>query len=145
MSKVTRKRPKLKKKREWKEIRFEPHEENEIVYVPKDRHKLDSRQLKAARERWAETKACMTCGRPFKNSKSHIDHCHVSGVIRGKLCYRCNVAIGLMRDDIYISRQILQHLEYFKYNPDMVEPNMWGSWFGYGNPKNTKGEIDEGF
>lgn len=117
---------KLKKQKKWKEIRFEPYDyyKDDIV-VPENRHKLDSRQLAAANERWRNVKHCMTCGRPFRNGRAHIDHCHVSGVIRGKICYRCNVAIGLMRDDIYIARSILNHLEYFKCNPDMVEPDMW--------------------
>ncbi len=128
------KKIKYKRNRKWKEIRFEPHERDEVVNVPENRHKLDSRQLAAANERWKNVNHCMTCGRPFGKGRAHIDHCHVSGVIRGKLCYRCNVAIGLMRDDVYIVKLILRHLEYFKYNPDMVEPDMWGS-----------GEIDEGF
>ena len=132
-------RNKIKYKRvnKWKEIRFEPHEKNEIINVPANRHKLDSRQITAANERWKDVKSCMTCGRPFGKGKAHIDHCHVSGVIRGKLCYRCNVAIGLMRDDVYIAHSVLKHLEYFKYNPDMVEPDMWG--------KNVSDKIDEGF
>jgi len=143
MSKPPKTRIKVKKKREWKEIRFEPHEENEIINVPNDRHKLDRRQIKAANERWSKTKSCMICSRAFGKGKAHIDHCHVSGVIRGKLCYRCNMAIGLMRDNIYIAREVLRYLEYFRYSPDMVEPNMWGDWFGYNDPRNTEGELSE--
>jgi len=29
----------------------------------------------------------------------YIDHSHVDGSVRGLLCHKCNVAIGLLRDD----------------------------------------------
>jgi hypothetical protein len=29
----------------------------------------------------------------------YIDHCHIEGSVRGLLCHRCNVAIGLLQDD----------------------------------------------
>lgn len=30
----------------------------------------------------------------------HLDHCHATGQIRGLLCNRCNMAIGLLDDDV---------------------------------------------
>lgn len=45
---------------------------------------------------------CAICGTPFANTnrktRPHIDHCHSSGEVRGLLCSRCNLAIGLLED-----------------------------------------------
>lgn len=45
---------------------------------------------------------CEVCGRDGKKSRwgrLHVDHCHATGVIRGLLCNRCNLAAGLMEDN----------------------------------------------
>lgn len=41
---------------------------------------------------------CAICASPFEKTP-HIDHDHVTGAVRGLLCYSCNVAIGNFRDD----------------------------------------------
>ena len=53
---------------------------------------------------------CHICGNPETSIDKRtgeyyelsIDHCHKTGNVRGVLCSSCNVAIGLMRDDIGI-------------------------------------------
>lgn len=43
---------------------------------------------------------CAGCGRPFTEADPpHIDHCHATGVVRGLLHQRCNLAIGHAGDD----------------------------------------------
>lgn len=41
---------------------------------------------------------CGICGTKF-TTETPVDHCHATGVVRGILCRRCNMAIGLFRDD----------------------------------------------
>jgi hypothetical protein len=46
--------------------------------------------------------ACECCGRNvfLENKRLAVDHDHVSGAFRGWLCNRCNMAIGLLGDDL---------------------------------------------
>jgi len=40
-----------------------------------------------------------------------VDHCHVSGRIRGLLCHSCNFALGLLKDSPKIIRSAAEYLE----------------------------------
>jgi hypothetical protein len=39
-----------------------------------------------------------------------IDHCHITGKIRGLLCHRCNVALGSFKDSIEILESAIHYL-----------------------------------
>lgn len=39
-----------------------------------------------------------------------VDHDHISGRIRGLLCYKCNSAIGLLNDDISLLNNAISYL-----------------------------------
>lgn len=47
---------------------------------------------------------CAICAETFKPKRRklaiHVDHCHDSLKVRGLLCARCNVGIGLLNDSI---------------------------------------------
>ena len=53
---------------------------------------------------------CAVCGDPPGKSALHVDHCHESGRVRGLLCFRCNSAIGNLRDDPAIVAAALAYL-----------------------------------
>ena len=46
--------------------------------------------------------SCAICGKKKESSgkRFHIDHCHISGKIRGLLCSKCNMGIGIFDESI---------------------------------------------
>lgn len=55
-------------------------------------------------------KSCEICQQPIIR-KGHIDHCHVTGKVRGRLCPKCNHGLGNFRDDIKTLRSAIRYLE----------------------------------
>jgi len=41
----------------------------------------------------------------------HVDHCHVTGSIRGLLCHHCNVALGSFKDNVNILNNAIKYLK----------------------------------
>lgn len=50
---------------------------------------------------------CAICG----DGADTVDHCHVTGLIRGYLCTDCNLSLGKMRDDPERLRRAADYLE----------------------------------
>jgi hypothetical protein len=44
-------------------------------------------------------KVCAICKLAHDRRPMNIDHCHKTGKVRGLLCDKCNLAIGLLNDD----------------------------------------------
>jgi hypothetical protein len=44
-------------------------------------------------------------------AKTHVDHDHATGLIRGILCHSCNLALGRVKDDPWILRSLARYLE----------------------------------
>ena len=53
---------------------------------------------------------CAACEHPF-TSTPHVDHDHVTGVVRGLLCGGCNRACGLVNDSPIRLRALAAYLE----------------------------------
>lgn len=62
-----------------------------------------------------ELAGCSACGAPFKAgrgwTRDHVDHDHRTGIVRGRLCGRCNIVLGYLRDDPAYARQLIAYLE----------------------------------
>lgn len=56
---------------------------------------------------------CAICEEPeiVPNRSLSVDHCHVSGKIRGLLCSNCNPGIGKFKDSIDLLRKAVAYLE----------------------------------
>lgn len=53
---------------------------------------------------------CLICKVSFNESEPHVDHCHKTGVVRGILCERCNLAIGLSLNSPTVCEAAMQYL-----------------------------------
>lgn len=49
--------------------------------------------------------------REGKTKALAVDHCHVTGAVRGLLCQRCNQALGLLKDDASTITRLLSYIE----------------------------------
>ncbi|MFD5910229.1 endonuclease VII domain-containing protein [Streptomyces massasporeus] len=73
-----------------------------------------ARQYGLAIEQYREMRdkqagACAICGAAAKTL--HIDHCHVTGRVRGLLCPMCNTGLGQFQDDV---QRMLVAIEYLQ-------------------------------
>jgi len=55
---------------------------------------------------------CACCGVTDPGKRGwQVDHCHRAGHVRGILCFKCNVGLGMAGDDIAVLRQWILYLE----------------------------------
>ena len=59
-------------------------------------------------KQWLQIKNCQICGDNFAVA---TDHDHVTGKIRGRLCFRCNRAIGALGDTVELLKKAVAYLE----------------------------------
>ena len=91
--------------------------------TPKEKTALINRKSKLKRafgltlEQYDEMLAaqggvCAICGsdKPAGRGAFIVDHCHITGRIRGLLCTQCNTGIGHLRDSISILKQAITYL-----------------------------------
>lgn len=58
-----------------------------------------------------KVKNCQCCSRKISSSEVCIDHCHISGTIRGVLCSTCNLSIGGLGDTMEGVQKALNYLK----------------------------------
>lgn len=52
----------------------------------------------------------MSSNRNEDSAKLAVDHCHVSGKVRGLLCHNCNRALGLLKDNKDVLKRAIDYL-----------------------------------
>ncbi len=72
--------------------------------------KIVKKQMQLARR--PKPNACEVCGEI--NLKICWDHCHISGLFRGWICYFCNVALGFMKDNPSTALKLAEYLTNFQ-------------------------------
>lgn len=64
---------------------------------------------------------CAICGiKPNKKPLS-VDHCHKTGKVRGLLCQKHNIAIGLFDEDLLLFDRAKQYLKLAINNQDLAD------------------------
>ena len=57
--------------------------------------------------------SCDICGTLWDGTKERlcIDHCHITGEVRGVLCKHCNHVLGHSKDSVQILKSAIEYLE----------------------------------
>lgn len=63
----------------------------------------------------SQDKRCAICKTPFdlnnpNQKRIHIDHCHITGKVRGVLCTSCNRGLGGFKDRVIFLRKAIDYL-----------------------------------
>lgn len=55
------------------------------------------------------------CAFGHRVDKLHVDHHHLTGAVRGLLCYNCNNGLGRLKEDIEVFQKAIEYLK--KHSP----------------------------
>jgi hypothetical protein len=65
---------------------------------------------------------CACCG---ERAPSHVDHDHVTGAVRGVVCFPCNSGIGQFNDRADLMRKAITYLERTTWQRQRVSPGVF--------------------
>ena len=60
---------------------------------------------------WLALQQGGVCAICLEGRGEHVDHDHRSGRVRGLLCFGCNRALGVLREDVGLLSDVLAYLE----------------------------------
>ncbi len=55
--------------------------------------------------------SCKICGIQLDRYSARVDHCHETKIVRGLLCNRCNLAIGLLKHSTVIMQSAIRYFD----------------------------------
>ncbi len=59
---------------------------------------------------------CKICEVMFDEKiKTHVDHCHKRGHVRGILCSSCNMGLGFFKDEVSVLQKAIKYLKENRY------------------------------
>lgn len=59
----------------------------------------------------SQNNSCAICKTSFNEIKTCVDHCHKKEKIRGILCNKCNLGLGLFKDDPLLLKLAASYIE----------------------------------
>lgn len=98
---------------------------NETMW--KGSKKYLEKRIELLSDQWG---ACGICRKDLNNNVKfiHLDHCHETGQLRGVLCHKCNIGLGMFMDNIEALENAIEYVKYFRKRlpwwinlPDEVE------------------------
>lgn len=99
-----------KKNKEWRDSN--KHKLRDLAYRTKFGISLEEYESKLE----AQNHRCAICGTHQKDSSMNfaVDHNHTTNEVRGLLCGQCNVAVGMVKEDITVLTNMISYL--IQYN-----------------------------
>ena len=82
----------------------------------------------------AQGGVCAICGKTKEQNGARlaVDHCHDTGIVRGILCIRCNVTLGVLGEDPVLIFKMFNYAttqaarkKLLKAKPDTMTPEQW--------------------
>ena len=98
----------------FREYMREYQRKNKDTLVPYNRARrygLDVESMEELLEQAGDK--CPICELDFdvETTGKCIDHYHETGEIRGVICNKCNMAAGMLRDDVEAMKRLIKHIE----------------------------------
>lgn len=96
-------------KARWRENNLERHSSNVRKNTLWELYRLTPEQYETVLQYQGGVCAC--CGTAPTTKRLAVDHRHVDGFCRGLLCWACNYALGVAKDDPELLRAMASYLE----------------------------------
>jgi hypothetical protein len=114
LTKIHHHKPESKKKhKQWFQEKYEPIARN-AQYLKK--YGITLEQFEKMSEQ--QNHLCLICKKPETHTRRkdgkcflHVDHCHLTGKVRGLLCLNCNVGLGKFSDSREMLLMAVAYLE----------------------------------
>jgi len=111
--KERRKKQKDYDKRYWKKWSAENAEklrERDVGYNLKRKFNMTVEDYNVLLQ--SQNNTCATCDKTHSSNGKRlaVDHCHVTGKIRGLLCNECNTALGLVKENPVVLLELIDYL-----------------------------------